>query len=115
MPNVEFKVGNQKFDLMCDDGQQTQIRTLAHSLDTRVNELSKNLGSAPDNLILVVTALMMEDELQNLKNQKFQNQKLNAHLEANMLTPEQVIQIIDDVVNPVVDHIEALAQKIERM
>lgn len=113
MPNVDFKVGNQRFDLVCDEGQQDQIKKLAHSLDMRVTELSRNLGSAPDGLLLVVTALMMEDELQNLQKERPQDVSLDKT--KNIPANEDVIQIISEVVNPLIEHIEGLAEKIENM
>jgi cell division protein ZapA len=113
MPNVEFKVGNQKFDLVCDEGQQMQIKMLAESLDNRVSELSRNLGSAPDTLILVAAALMMEDELQTLRQQSAAN--FRPALPKNTLTTEQVAQLIEGIVSPVTEHIETLAEKLETL
>ena len=113
MPNVEFKVGNQKFDLVCDEGQQAQIKMLARNVDERVTKLGQSLGSAPDALLLVVSALMMEDELQSLRNQKPENnEKLSPE---SLLTPEEVERVVEEVVTPVALYIEALAEKIENM
>lgn len=116
MPNVEFKVGNQKFDLVCDEGQQAQIKMLARNVDGRVTKLAQTLGSAPDGLLLVVSALMMEDELQSLKNQKPESPEPSVQAsDRGFLTSEEGKRVVEEVVTPVVDYIEALAEKIENM
>ena len=118
MPKVEFKIGNQKFDLVCDEGQQARIRTLAKSVDTRVASLSKGFGSAPDTFILAIATLMMEDEIRSLREQiggtpEAKMQKNNT--EYADLQVKQIEKILEEIILPVSDYIEALAERIENM
>lgn len=111
MPRVDFRIGNQTFDLACEEGEQERIQQLAVSLNERVIRLTQSLGKAPDALILAVTALMMEDEIRSMKEAK--SSSFAAELEENNLRYLQ--QTIDEILNPVILHIESLAEKVENL
>lgn len=111
MPTVRFTIGRQSYDLACEEGQQQRIHHLAACLNDRFMKLANNFQSAPDSLVLAITALMMEDEIETL-TQTLQEQESVSHHNEDL---EEIEKMIEDVVNPVANHIEMLAQKIERM
>ena len=45
MANVNIKFNNKDYLLSCDDGQEENLKELASHLDSKYNELSKNLGN----------------------------------------------------------------------
>mgnify|MGYP001351800548 CR=1 FL=1 len=108
MATVDFTIGTETFQLACEEGQQARIKMLAKSLDTRFRSLSKTFTSAPNNTVLAITALMMEDEIRGLREKGSSSGNTSLH-------DDELAKVIDQVISPVADHIEALAQKIETL
>ena len=74
MANVNVKFNNKDYLLSCDDGQEENLKKLANHLDTKYNELNKNLGNIGENKLLLITAIQMVDDYFDLF-QKVQNTK----------------------------------------
>ena len=74
MANVNIKFNNKDYLLSCDDGQEENLKKLAKHLDTKYNELNKNLGNIGENKLLLITAIQMVDDyfdlFQKVKNTK---------------------------------------------
>ena len=62
MANVNVKFNNKDYLLSCDEGQEENLKELANHLDTKYNELKKNLGNIGENKLLLITAIKMVDE-----------------------------------------------------
>ena len=62
MANVNIKFNNKDYLLSCDDGQEENLKELAKHLDTKYNELKKNLGNIGESKILLITAIQMVDD-----------------------------------------------------
>ena len=74
MANVNIKFNNKDYLLFCDDGQEENLKKLAHHLDTKYSELKKNLGNIGENKLLLITAIKMVDEYFDIM-QKIQSTK----------------------------------------
>jgi len=74
MANVNIKFNNKDYLLSCDDGQEENLKELASHLDSKYNELSKNLGNIGENKLLLITAIQMVDDFFDLSN-KVKNTK----------------------------------------
>ena len=62
MANVNIKFNNKDYLLSCDDGQEENLKELAKHLDTKYNELKKNLGNIGESKLLLITAIQMVDD-----------------------------------------------------
>ena len=62
MANVNIKFNNKDYLLSCDDGQEESLKELAMHLDTKYNELKKNLGNIGESKLLLITAIQMVDD-----------------------------------------------------
>jgi len=62
MANINIKFNNKDYLLSCDDGQEENLKELANHLDTKYNELKKNLGNIGENKLLLITAIQMVDD-----------------------------------------------------
>ena len=74
MANVNIKFNNKDYLLSCDKGQEESLKKLAKHLDSKYNELKKNLGNLGENKLLLITAIKMVDDYFDLF-QKVQNTK----------------------------------------
>ena len=62
MANVNIRFNNKDYLLSCDDGQEEDLKELALHLDTKYNELKKNLGNIGESKLLLITAIQMVDD-----------------------------------------------------
>jgi cell division protein ZapA len=64
---VTVSVVGRSYEIGCDDGQEERVRKLAADIDRRANELLKSVGAVGEGRILFMTALLIADELADLK------------------------------------------------
>ena len=62
MANVNIRFNNKDYLLSCDDGQEENLKELAIYLDSKYNELKKNLGNIGESKLLLITAIQMVDD-----------------------------------------------------
>ena len=72
MANVNIKLNNKDYLLSCEDGQEENLKELAEYLDSKYNELKKNLGNIGESKLMLITAIKMVDEYFDL------NKKINS-------------------------------------
>ena len=81
MANVNIKFNNRDYLLSCDPGQEENLKKLAKYLDSKYNELKKNLGNIGEDKLLLITAIKMIDDyfdlLQKIENKKKDFEKLS--------------------------------------
>ena len=81
MANVNIRFNNKDYLLSCDDGQEESLKKLANHLDSKYNELKKDLGNIGENKLLLITAIKMVDDyfdlFQKIKNTKSDFEKLS--------------------------------------
>jgi cell division protein ZapA len=81
MANVNIKFNNKDYLLSCDDGQEKNLKELAHHLDSKYNELKQNLGNIGENKLLLIAAIQMVDDyfdlFKKVKNAKNDFEKLS--------------------------------------
>ena len=62
MANVNIKFNNKDYLLSCDEGQEENLVELANHLDSKYNELKKDLGNIGENKLLLITAIKIVDD-----------------------------------------------------
>ena len=67
MANVNVKFNNKEYMLSCDDGQEENLKELANYLDSKYNNLKKNLGNIGEGKLLLIAAIQMVDDYFDLK------------------------------------------------
>ena len=72
MANINIKFNNKDYLLSCEDGQEENLKELANYLDSKYDELKKNLGNIGESKLLLITAIKMVDEYFDL------NKKVNS-------------------------------------
>ena len=67
MANVSVKFNNKEYLLSCDEGQEENLKELANYLDSKYNNLKKNLGNIGEGKLLLIGAIQMVDDYFDLK------------------------------------------------
>lgn len=104
-------VGGRPYEIACNAGDEANVLSLANSLNDRVAKISKSLGGiGNETLALVVTGLMMEDEIRTLQSSSTnRNQQQINEKEIS----ERVSRSINEVLSPITEKLEALANSLE--
>jgi cell division protein ZapA len=63
VPTLEVTIGGRRHQLSCAEGEEARLRRLAAYVDGRVGELVKQHGPVGDARLLVLTSLLIADEL----------------------------------------------------
>jgi cell division protein ZapA len=109
MPIIDVTIGQRQYELSCDDGEQTHIRTLSKQVSVRLKALEEALGRTSENKLLAIACLMLEDELRSdlpPEAPSTQNVALNETVSEEELVEKQRI-----LLEPLVLQLEALAKK----
>jgi len=67
MARVDIEVNGRPYQLNCEDGQEQRLRDLAAYLDGRIQQVTGGVRSGTEAQMLVVTALVLADELHDAK------------------------------------------------
>ena len=67
MANVNVKFNNREYLLSCEEGQEENLKELADYLDSKYNNLKKNLGNIGEDKLLLIAAIQMVDDYFDLK------------------------------------------------
>lgn len=63
MAQVSVRINGRHYQVACEDGQEAHLEKLAAYIDQRVSELVKDVGQVGDARLLVMSALLIADEL----------------------------------------------------
>jgi cell division protein ZapA len=63
MASVTVSVGGRAYQLGCEDGQEKRLTALANRIDAEVKRLSAATGPVGEARLLLMTALLLADQL----------------------------------------------------
>lgn len=69
MATVDVRIQGRTHTLTCDDGQEHRLRQVAQYLDKRLQEASRGAGGSNDARLLVMTSLLVCDELADARDE----------------------------------------------
>lgn len=72
MAQVTLTIGGNNYPVACDDGQEAHLIELAQHVDRRLAELQAAVGKVGESRLLVLTALLLADELGDARRENDQ-------------------------------------------
>jgi cell division protein ZapA len=63
MPLVNVMVNSRAYTIACDEGEEQHLRELAGEVDHKVAELLGSVGQVGDQRLILMSALLLADEL----------------------------------------------------
>jgi cell division protein ZapA len=63
MAQVSVRINGRHYQVACEDGQEAHLQKLAAYIDDRVAELVRDVGQVGDARLLVMSSLLIADEL----------------------------------------------------
>ena len=115
MPEIAITVNGRNYRVTCGEGQETRLQSLARSFDERVQTLVRSVGQAGEAQLLLATALMLADELDELRAELERARAAPPPAVPTAPPPDaaaerQVAALIDGLAH----RIEAIAEHLER-
>ena len=72
MAHVSVTINGRQYRMACDDGQEHHLARLAHDLDQRIVNLRSTFGEIGDMRLTVMAALILIDELSEVRQRMHQ-------------------------------------------
>lgn len=69
MGTINVQIFGKEYPIACDDGQEQHLNRLAQVVSERMRSLTQQMGRAPEQLMLIYTALMLADELEDARKE----------------------------------------------
>jgi|TARA_B100000401_G_scaffold96865_1_gene62250 Uncharacterized protein conserved in bacteria len=103
LAQVDVSVNGQSYRIACEDGQEDRLVDLATMVDEKVLELVNQIGQVGSNRLLVMAALIIADELVDLKNEagSLQEQKDNTNQQDTVLALQEITKRIENIADQV--------------
>lgn len=115
MGKVVVKVGGQTFQLACQDGEEQRLQSLASYVDGKMTDLAATLGQVGDTRLLLMTALLITDEMMEARDRRDQNGRDSAVLPRGSLSGEAGLgDGADKMVANLIKRIEDIAARLDK-
>jgi cell division protein ZapA len=115
---VNVTINARQFRMACEDGQEDHLVQLAKELDDRINSLRNQFGEIGDARLTVMAALMVSDELADMKNRLNRLEQDHATLQDARGAAAERAQATQSAIaaafNAASERIEALAKKLNQ-
>ena len=67
MAQMTIRINGYAYVVGCEDGQEAHLTAMANEIESRVNSIKALGGQSGESRLLVLAALLMADELHDLK------------------------------------------------
>lgn len=126
MPQVEIMIGGRSFEVACQEGEESFLRSAAHLLDTEASALSSQIGRMPEARMLLMSGLMLadktaalEDKLREAESRLAEMQVMVEEARSQAATPQRVeVPVVPvevtDMLAEIAAQAEALAEDAEQ-
>lgn len=106
MGQVSLTINGRPFAVTCDDGQEGRIRRLGQYVDAKVAEFVGSIGQIGEARLLLLTALVITDELADA-NEALRLERNGAR------AAEAATEATASGINGIAQRVEAIAARLE--
>lgn len=114
MAELSVNINNRNYSMECDDGQEHRVMDLAAYVDSRVREIASMGAAGNESHLLVLTSLMLADEILDLKTRLAEASYAAQSARAQSGYTEQDEQIIVEAIDHLAGRIEMIAERIQK-
>lgn len=112
MAEINININGRQFGIACDDGQEQRVQDLAAYVDARLKEISSAGGATNESHLLVLTSLVMADEMFDMKAASANgNQVPLGGLHITHEDESSIVSAIDQMAN----RIDAIAGNLQKL
>jgi cell division protein ZapA len=107
---VNVQINNRKYQIACDEGQESHLSRLGTYVDNRVSELVASVGQIGDARLLVMVSLLVADELSDSYAELEVARRADDGASAMLSAEDMLSTKIDNITN----RIESIAVSLEQ-
>ncbi len=112
MAEVSVTINGRVYRMACDPGQEDHLARLGRELDQRIGQLRESCGEIGDTRLAVMAAIMVADELAELKRRlRSADQEVQSLKDAR----ERAAQRNEAGEHAIAEILESTAERIERL
>jgi cell division protein ZapA len=109
MAEVSIAINGRNFSIYCEDGQEQRVTDLGHYVDARLKDISKAGAANNEAHLLVLTALMLTDEIFDLRDEAG---KLEKHVKNAKNSQEDEAEVVQ-AINELADRVDQVSARIQ--
>ncbi len=110
---IEITVGKSRYKISCEEGEEEKLFRLGEKVNKKINELALKIKNTDEKTLLVISALLTEEELEKENRQILENEEIEESAETKQLNDQDLFDAVSDTMENVADYVEKLTQKIE--
>jgi cell division protein ZapA len=110
MPQVVVTINTRSYAVACGDGEEQHLMRLAAVVDERVTSLARDVGQVGDTRLMLMAALLMADDLEQLEMRAQEAEAQLAGADAARVDVEEKAAGIEA---KSAAYVERLAQRVE--
>lgn len=118
MPEVNVPINGRDYMVACDDGEEGHLRELGEFFDKRAKELCASIGQVSDTRLLLMTGLVISDELLAALARLRESDSEIAALKSQLASSAESLEKGEDRVAEVLEgaalRIESIAARVAR-
>ena len=116
MGEVAVTIGGRRYPVSCDDGQEEHVTKLAAYLDRRAHELADSVGRVGEARLLVMTSLVVADELADAYDEldRLQSHTKRVERKARQDAEAALESRFAPLVDALAERIESIAGRLEK-
>ena len=107
---IEIPVGKSRYKITCEESEKEKLLNIAERLNQRVNALSLQIKNIDEKTLLVIAALMIEEEFS--EENKVETPEDDED-ESVTIVDRDVYDAVSESMNNIADYIENLTKKIQ--
>lgn len=104
---IKIPIGESSYKIACKEKEKDRLLKIAEILDQKVSNLSMQLGDIDEKTLLVMTALMIQEELEREKEDK------NSNIDDDKLDNQDIYDAVSNNIENITDHIKNLTKEIK--
>ena len=109
MGEVNISISGKNYGISCQDGQEKRVTDLGEYVNQRLKSIAQAGAATNENHLLVLTALMLSDEVFDLRDNVGAQASQPQAPQANPAEEEEIVQAIDHLAN----RIDQIAKRIQ--
>ncbi len=112
MAEINVLINGRSYGIACDDGQEQRVLDLSRYVDARLKEIAKAGAASTESHLLVLTALVMADEIFDLKDGMRAHERQNK---AGVRMSDQDEGDINNVIEQLAARIDSIAGNLQKL
>ncbi len=114
MPQVDVVINGRDYQIACGEGEEAHVRSLLGTISSHVDQLATDVGQVGQSKLLLFAALVLADELDELKEYLGQ---LTERMKAPPASPGET-ETIDPAelaeISALISRIDAVAERVTK-